>query len=325
LNRFFVQKYQPENYTLWNQFVSQAKNATFLFHRDFMEYHSDRFEDYSLMIYDEKGVLVAIFPANKVGNEIYSHQGLTYGGLIFNQIKLAKSIDVFKLILAFLNENDFQKLYIKTIPSIYHIKPAEEILYALFLANAKLFRRDSLAVIDLKFPIPISKGRLEGIVKGNKNGLKIIEESDFSSFWESILEPNLKLKFCAKPVHSLNEIISLHSKFPNKIRQFNVYQNSKIVAGTTIFESDNVAHVQYISANDSKNEIGSLDFLFHHLITDVFKNKKYFDFGISNEDQGKKLNGGLSYWKESFGASTIVQDFYEVETSNHKLLDNVLV
>jgi hypothetical protein len=33
----------------------------------------------------------------------------------------------------------------------------------------------------------------------------------------------------------------------------------------------------------------------------------------------------LSYWKESFGASTIVHDFYEVETSNYSLLDTVLL
>ncbi len=60
-------------------------------------------------------------------------------------------------------------------------------------------------------------------------------------------------------------------------------------------------------------------------MTTVFKNKKHFDFGISNENLGKKLNNGLSYWKESFGASTIVQDFYEAKTSNYILLDNVII
>jgi hypothetical protein len=75
----------------------------------------------------------------------------------------------------------------------------------------------------------------------------------------------------------------------------------------------------------NKNELGSLDFLYHHLITSVFKEKRFFDFGISNEEQGEKLNEGLVFWKESFGASTIVHDFYEVETSNYGLLDMVLI
>ena len=126
-------------------------------------------------------------------------------------------------------------------------------------------------------------------------------------------------------MHSLEEINLLQANFPKNIRQFNVYFNDKIIAGTTIFESEQVAHAQYISAGENKNELGSLDFLYHHLLTQVFSKKMYFDFGISNENQGKKLNNGLSFWKESFGASTMVQDFYEVETSNFHLLENVLL
>jgi hypothetical protein len=61
------------------------------------------------------------------------------------------------------------------------------------------------------------------------------------------------------------------------------------------------------------------------LIQEVFSNKRFFDFGISNEAGGKKLNNGLSYWKESFGAGTIIHDFYEVETAKYTLLDAVLI
>ena len=49
--------------------------------------------------------------------------------------------------------------------------------------------------------------------------------------------------------------------------QFNVYKNNEIIAGTTVFESKNVVHSQYISANETKSETGSLDFLHHYLIT----------------------------------------------------------
>ncbi|MFT7252078.1 MAG: hypothetical protein ACI9FW_001834, partial [Flavobacterium sp.] len=34
-----IKQYTPDYYPLWNEFVAKAKNATFLFHRDFMEYH----------------------------------------------------------------------------------------------------------------------------------------------------------------------------------------------------------------------------------------------------------------------------------------------
>jgi len=126
----------------------------------------------------------------------------------------------------------------------------------------------------------------------------------------------------AKPIHSIAEMDLLKSLFPTNIRQFNVYHNDKIVAGTTVFESETVAHCQYISKYEDDRDLGSLDFLYHFLITEVFVNKRFFDFGISNESQGKKLNDGLSYWKESFGASTIIHDFYEVETANYVKLNS---
>lgn len=182
-----------------------------------------------------------------------------------------------------------------------------------------------MAVLDLSKPYTISKTRKECIRRGIKNNLVIKEELDFKLFWEEVLEPNLDKKYQAKPVHSIAEIEMLQRKFPNNIRHFNVYQDDKIVAGTTIFVSENVAHPQYVSGMGNKNELGSLDFLYHHLITSVFMGKRFFDFGISNEDQGKKLNEGLVFWKESFGASIIVHDFYEVKTSNYGLLDTVLI
>ena len=47
-----------------------------------MEYHNDRFEDFSLMVY-KNGKLIALLPANKKDNIVYSHQGLSYGGVVY--------------------------------------------------------------------------------------------------------------------------------------------------------------------------------------------------------------------------------------------------
>lgn len=325
MKKYTIKRYEPKDYENWNAFIGKAKNATFLFHRDFMDYHNDRFLDYSLIVLD-KEKWVAVLPANVVGNEVFSHQGLTYGGLVYNEkVKLASVIEIFKEILSFLNENNIEKLQLKLIPPLYHQKPAEEINYALFLAEAQLIRRDSMAVIDLSKKNNLSKLRKRSIQKGISNDFVIREVDDFEDFWNKILILNLAKKHQAKPVHSLQEITKLRALFPENIRQFNVYQNEIIVAGTTIFESSNVAHCQYISGDEIKNELGGLDLLFHHLIIETFKNKRFFDFGISNENKGQKLNNGLSYWKESYGASTIVQDFYEVESANYNLLDTVLV
>ncbi|GIZ10129.1 GNAT family N-acetyltransferase [Flavobacterium sp. UMI-01] len=325
MKTYHIKRYTATDYKQWNDFVQQAKNATFLFHRDFMEYHKDRFEDYSLMVY-EGTKLVAVLPANRVGEVVHSHQGLSYGGLVYGEsLKLASVIAVFQKILFFLNENTVSKINLKLIPSIYHNKPAEELQYALFLVNAKLIRRDSLSVVDLVKNISISKDRKNNIKKGKRNDLVIKEEVSFDLFWNEVLIPNLEVKHNSKPVHSITEISYLKSIFPNNIRQFNVYKGNQIIAGTTIFTSENVAHSQYISKNNLDKNYRSLDFLHAHLLFNVFRGVRFFDFGISNEMQGRKLNEGLSYWKESFGASTIAHDFYEVKTSDFYLLENIFV
>ena len=325
LKNIIVRKYSKQDINLWNSYVKSSKNGTFLHNRNFMDYHCDRFEDFS-MIVSENEKLIAVLPANISNHILYSHQGLSYGGILFDEkIKLEKAILIFQTILKFLSENKIDIFHIKTIPSIYHKKPAEEINYALFLKNAKLVRCDSLSILDLSKNNKIASGRLEGIKKAKKFNLYIKEENNLDSFWNEILVPNLQTKFNTNPVHNLEEITKLKKHFPENIRQFNVYQNDKLVAGTTIFETETVAHAQYISGNESKSEIGSVDFLYHYLITDIFKNKQFFDFGTSNEQQGRKLNSGLNFWKESFGASTIVQNFYEVKTKNFDLLDNILI
>ena len=55
---------------------------------------------------------------------------------------------------------------------------------------------------------------------------------------------------------------------------------------------------------------GPLDLLLEQAITGAQAQAKWFDFGHSNEDEGRLLNTGLSFYKESFGASTVVHDHY---------------
>lgn len=326
MNTYKIIKYTSEHYQKWNNFVAKSKNATFLFHRDFMEYHSDRFQDFSLLVFDENENLKAILPANISNEKVFSHQGLTYGGMVIDStLKLEKFITIYTEILLFLNENGIKTIDFKLIPNIYCSQPSEEINYALFLSEAKLKRRDSLVTVDLQSSFKIDLNRVEGVKRAEKLGLEIKKTSDLSSFWKEVLIPNLEAKHDAKPVHTLEEIESLQEKFPNNIIQYNVCQNDEIIAGTTLFIDRKTVHVQYISAVGDKNQHGALDYLFHYLITKVYADFDYFDFGISNENQGKNINKGLQYWKETFGARTFVQDFYEVETKNFNKLNAVFV
>lgn len=309
----------------WNTFVATAKNSTFLFNRSFMEYHSPRFIDYSLLVY-QKDKLVAVLPAHEKDQGVYSHSGLTYGGLVLpKKIKLKEVTAIVEQLLLFLQSQGKKTLLLKPLPGMYHLLPSEEIHYLLQLLQAKRTRVDVSTAIDLTAPLKIQSNRLEGVKKAEKHGLTIEEGRRFQPFWEDILQPNLKERHGATPVHSLAEIELLAERFPKQIIQFNVLKDHKIMGGATIFNTKRVAHVQYISANADKQQLGTLDFLFHYLITERFKDKRYFDFGTSNEQQGTKVNEGLHYWKECFGGRSLVYEQFEIDTANHPNLNSVFI
>lgn len=325
MKQYQARLYQANDFDLWNAFLAKARNATFLFHRNFMEYHADRFADYSLLVFDDQ-TLLAILPANRAGDAVHSHQGLTYGGLVIDrQLRLGEVIGIFRSVLAFLNQNGIKTLFLKELPVIYTKGFTAEMGYCLFLLGAKMYRNDCLSVIDTTQSFTFSKSRKECIRRGISNGLRIVEEPHFELFWNEILIPNLQRKHAAKPVHSWQEMERLHDHFPQHIRHFNVYEKERIVAGTTIFVTEFVAHPQYVSGNENNNALGSLDYLYSHLITDVFADKKYFDFGPSHEENGRKINQGILFWKESFGAKTVLQPFYQVDTPAYPLLDDILL
>jgi len=322
---FTVISYSNDHFEKWNEFVEQSKNATFLFHRDFLEYHLDRFQDFSLMVFKNQK-LVAVLPANRKGNNLFSHQGLSYGGLVLlPSIKFRDVVGILSSILDYLKDKSILTLEISLAPFFYHSYVSNELEYLLHILQATLTQRQQLSVIDYNSRIKINKNRLDGYKKGIKNNLIVKEEFAFNSFWNELLIVNLKGKFNTQPVHSLEEITRLYNKFPKNIRQFNVYYNNMIVAGTTIFETKHVAHTQYISGSERFNYLGGLDYLQCYLINEVFSNKKYFDFGSSHSINHKHINAGLHFWKEGFGARSVVQNTYEIEVKRSECLNNLFV
>ena len=299
----------------WDEFVKCSKNGTFLFQRDYMDYHADRFVDCSLMFY-KRGELVAVLPANYKEEElrVYSHGGLTYGGLVLSErISVADTMQVMSCAMEWMKLTLGAKEWIyKSVPYIYHRIPAEEDLYALFRQEATLAARGVSAVIAQDNSLPMQELRRRGAKKAINNGVGYEESDELQAFW-NILEEVLASRHDCKPVHTIEEIQRLKSLFPNDIRLFVAKADGRIVAGTLVYETSQVAHAQYIAASKEGRAVGALDGLFCYLINEVFAEKKYFDFGISTEQGGRYLNEGLAFQKEGFGARAVVYDTYSIK------------
>ena len=286
-----------------------------------MDYHKDRFEDFSLLIYKGER-LYALLPANINDDVVYSHQGLTYGSFVLqDSAKLKSTFLAFKEVLKFLFEERIKKLDIRIIPSFYNSLPSDELEYILYKAEGSLVKRDVILLIDYQNKLRFQKNRREGIYKAKRKGLLVKVDGDYEKFWNEILIPNLKEKYNTSPVHSLDEIKLLAARFPKHIKQVNVYQDDKIVAGTTLFLTKNVVHPQYISGNENKNELGSLDLLMNDVFDHFKEGRNYFSFNTSSEENGKLLNEGLLFWKESCGARPHVFNNYGINTDTYKTLE----
>lgn len=313
MSKIKVIGYEPGRKSEWDAFVARAKNGVFLFCRDYLEYHADRFPDASLMFYGEDERLVALLPATIRDNTLSSHAGLTFGGVVSdNAMKASVMLEIFDTMRANLIEHGLTRAVYKAVPHIYHRLPAEEDLYALYRHNAKMVRRDISSAILLKDKLPFSKGRKWAIKQGQKNGLEVRRGDDFRVFM-AIEEQVLGQRHDRRPVHTAEEIQMLARRFPDNIKLFSAYCNSEMLAGVVMYESDNVAHAQYMAANDDGKRKGALDVILDYLINDYYRDKKYFDFGVSTEDDGRYLNPGLIENKQSFGARAIVHDFYEID------------
>lgn len=307
-----IKKYNIEYKSIWDEFINNSKNGTFMLKRDYMDYHSDRFVDCSLMFYED-GKLIAVMPASLHENELRSHGGLTYGGMISsNKLSTQKTLEIFEKLKDFLKEKNIKKLIYKRVPSVYYTYPSDEDLYALFRIGAKLIRRDISTTIYLPDKIRFNERRRRNVKKAIKANLIFKETMDYESYFD-ILTEVLSSQHNAKPVHTVQEIKMLVKNFPQNIKLYASYNNDKMLAGCLIYETPTVAHAQYIANSKEGRECGALDFVFDELINKVYKDKTYFDFGISTENNGKYLNHGLIEQKQEFGGRGIVYDFYELE------------
>lgn len=311
-----IVKYSREHKKEWDAFVRESKNGTFLFMRDYMDYHADRFEDCSHLFYEKERLLAAL-PANIRRDEhtLYSHQGLTYGGMIMaKDITATQVLEIFDEFLVFAKEEyGMERMIYKPLPYIYSTYPAEEDLYALFRHKATLVQRHISSTVKMDGMLSFTSKRRGKVRKAERAGLKIKESTDYTAFWQ-LLETHLQEKFGVSPVHTYEEITLLAKYFPKNIRLFEVWHPDGLVAGGVVYVNGEVAHLQYSSVNKLGLEVEALSFLFDYFLHSLYKDALYFDFGISDEKGGWMLNEGLIYMKESCAGRAVMYDVYELKT-----------
>lgn len=306
-----VRPYAAGDRELWDRLVEESRSNHFFFRRDYMEYHRDRFEDASRIVLDA-GAPVAAFPASRHGEEIVSHGGLTFGGILSGpKLTTRRTVEALRALLASYAAEGATALRYKAVPAIYHLVPAEEDLYALFVAGAELVRRDCAAALrPADRPRP-SKGRRAAVRSARAAGFEVAREDAFAEFME-LEDEALRRRHGTAPVHTPAEMEMLAKAFPDNIKLFTARRDGALAGGVLIYETPAVAHAQYIAGTEGAYAEHALDAVVAHLIEEEYAAKPWFDFGISTTEEGRNLNTGLMRNKESFGGRAIAYDTYVV-------------
>lgn len=222
-------------------------------------------------------------------------------------------LDALQGICSLYRRMGIRRLLYKPVPYIYHNVPSADDLYALFRLGAVRYRCDLSAAIDLDSSREPSALRRRDLAKARKAGLSITSGPQWlEPFW-SVLESNLITKHGTRPVHTLDEITYLQARFPEQIRCVTAALDHRVLAGVVLFETPRVVHVQYSASTAEGNSVGASTAVMNHAMGDATRCRaRYFDFGVSNEQEGRILNEGLYRFKASFGAGGVAQEFYKV-------------
>ncbi|SHN31851.1 Acetyltransferase (GNAT) domain-containing protein [Cyclobacterium lianum] len=305
----------------WKEVLAKATNATLMHQRSFLAYHKKRFHDASLILYRGDRPM-AIFPAHREADQVFSHKGLGYAGLIHRPCSFDQEVQLYLQLLRYYEAQGVARLQIKATPSFYSKESTESLPYIMHLAQAEIRQMElSLAI---KLPLKVRhKGRKANILQAKRSGLQVVEEGEVELFWDTLLRPNLKKRYQKKPTHNKEQMQYLKEWHPDNIRQFMVYQNGIPLAGATVFFTPNCLHTQYLATNVAGRKQHALDLLIDYLCTAQAAGRKYLDFGHSNECGGRKINRDLFRWKESFGAIPFHHSHYNLSTGAWRHLERV--
>lgn len=293
-----VVQYTKDKEKDWDEFVESSEAYSFIFIRKYLEYHSDRFKDYSLMLY-AKSKLIALLPGNIKDNRFYSHQGLTYGGLISkDNLGFSKCALIIEEIVTFLQKHNIFHLTLKLQPFFYSSTFNQTITY--LLINDERFKQTADIGAHIRCSDHLFPKRCVRV--GKLNAYQLYFSDDFKSFWK-ILNENLKKYHNAIAVHSIEEIEKLNSRFPENIRLAFIKSNEseEIHAGAVLFESNEVVKVQYFATSEDGRSNRASDVLYYKLIEYYKRSSRFIDFGTNSNRDGS-INSTLISTKEKFGA-----------------------
>ena len=300
----------------WDELVGRSSQGTLLHYRAYMDYHSDRFADCSLMAL-ESDRPVALLPACLIDGELFSHAGLTYGGWLTEARHVTGNtmLDIIEAMCRWMEAEGINALHYKAVPHIYHRAPAQDDLYALWRHGATVEAMNLSAAVDVRAGErpPFNRGSVSSVHHARRAGVTVNRCDDWAAFWQ-ILNELLDERYNARPVHSLDEITRLAAAFPHQITLLTATApDGEMLGGTVLYLSPTVAHCQYIATSERGRQLRVLPLVMSEAYNMArSRGCRYLDYGTSNERGGTVLNASLLDQKARLGGRGVAYTTYRL-------------
>lgn len=312
-----IKEYDECHKEKWDAFVMRhSVNGTFLQTKNFLDYHGDRFQDASLIIYKGNDTMVAVVPACVImedGRKVFhAHCGSTFGGIVMaeNFYNIGHVDAVMTVLETYLEQQGYDEARIKCTGDIFAKQSGNLLDYFLFQRGYQAYDELScyidFACYQEDIASNFTSGRRRDYHYSLKNELEFRQirlEEEIECFYQ-ILCNNLR-KFDAKPVHSLEELNEFQKvRLKDIVEFYGVFLDGRMIAGSMVFLfGSRVFHTQYLASDQSCLKLFPMNFMDANLImTARERGFRYFSFGTSTEEHGKVLNKQLAEFKEGFGA-----------------------
>ncbi len=314
MKEYRIEEYTEDKRQEWESFLETANNSTMFHSQRFFDYHPvGRFAYRHLMFYDDKK-LVALLPgAMKNDGGVYvSSSGASYGGFV---LPMESGIrHAHRIIDAFFDwaaQKGLRQFYLTPPPIYYARLPHDHIEFVLLKRGFEVEKSELTSIVHFQDRIEDNFALFKQTArtatrKAEKKGITVSFTDDYEGFYR-ILQSNLAMRHNVAPTHTLPELLKLKDLMPENIHQISAYKDGKMVAGVTVFVTNNKSLLAfYISHVPEFQKERPLNLLFYKLIEWGIDNGfKFLDFGTYTLNM--EPNFGLARFKESFGARGLLR------------------
>lgn len=319
MSAYQINLYKDSDYSDWDTFVLEnSANGTFLQSRRFLSYHpEERFQDYSLIVKDEKDHIVSVIPGCVIydnGKKVFSsHKGSTFGGPVIakKHYNLQKSTEIIEAVEEYLKAEGFGIIEYKTTPSVFSKERSDLLEYVFYYEKYTSYAAMSLAVDYAHYNDNVysnlSQGKRTDVNNCKKAGMtcrKIDTAEEIACMYDILCE-TLE-KYDAKPVHSVEELLDFKdNRLKDNVGFFGIFLDDEMVAGSMMFYfENNVAHTQYLCAKSEYNKLSPMSFLYYCMLEEMkAMGFNMLSWGGTTEENGTVINMGLARSKEAYGST----------------------